>query len=125
MTDKTTVEPIQPVVVTVVGTGDGVGSPLTTGTTATTPDHQPNLVIQVVTPLVAILVRFANAYATMLLGLLTVGVTTNALPASDFLHLLAKCASLSLAGPSVALGKDLITILGGLEKKFPIATGSV
>lgn len=115
---------IPPVVVTVVGEPQD-GSPLTTGTVGSTPDHQPNLVVQVVTPLVAILIRFTNLYLVTLLGLLAGGVTTGAIPASDFAHLVVKCAALSLAGPTLGLLKDAITILGGLEKKFPLLTGSV
>lgn len=117
---------ITPLVVTMVGTGTGDGgAPIPTGTTAVTPDHQPNLIVQVISPLVAVLVRFANAYVTTLVGLVTVGLTTDALPAADFGALVWRCASLSLAGPAVSGAKDIITILGGLEKKFPLLTGNV
>jgi len=116
--------PVEPMVVSIVGTGDG--SKLASGTIATTPGaHQPNVIVQVVTPIAALGIRFANAYVTTLVGLVTVGVTTDALPAQDFAHLVVKCCSLSLAGPGVALGKDLITILGRLERKYPLLTGSV
>lgn len=116
--------PVEPVIVSMIGTGDGGHLP--TGTIATTPgEHQPNVIVRVVTPIAALGIRFANAYVTTLVGLLTVGVTTDALPAADFAHLVVKCASLSLAGPGVALGKDLITILGRLERKYPLLTGNV
>lgn len=122
MTDSS---PIEPVVVAVVGnTGTGSGAPLE-AMTVKTPDHQPNLVIQVVTPLAAVLIRFLNSYLTTLIGLVTVGLTTDALPAADFGQLVVRCLSLSLAGPAVGFGKDVITILSGLEKKFPLGTGNV
>lgn len=122
---KTTVSrPVEPVVVTVIGTGDG--SRLADGTIATTVGlHEPNVIVTVIGPVLALSIRFANAYVTAMLGLLTVGLTTHALGAQDFLHLAIKCASLSLAGPTVALAKDVVTILGKLEQKFPLLTGSV
>lgn len=122
--EKTSVQPIAPLPITMIGTS-GAGSPMVDGQVVVTPDHQPNIVVRVVTPLVAIAIRFANAYLTALLGLVTVGLTTNAITAPDFLHLVVKCAGLSLAGPCVALAKDAITVLGGLEKRFPLLTGSV
>lgn len=127
MTDpiKTATEPIQPVVITVIGgTGDG-GAPLTTGTVATTPDHQPNIVLTVVTPLVAILVRFINVYVGMVVGLLGTAMTSNAIPAPDFWHLFLKCASLAIGGAVVLSMKDIVTIFGKLEGKFPLASGSI
>ena len=122
---KTTASrPVEPVVVTVIGTGDG--SKLPTGTVATTQGpHEPNIIVAVVPPIMAIAIRFANSYVTALVGLVTVGLTTTALPAHDFWHLVVKCASLALAGPGVALGKDLITVLGRLEQKYPLLSGSV
>ena len=122
--DKTSLQPITPIQIAVIG-GTGDGAPLTSGQVMVTPDHQPNLVVRVVTPIVAIAIRFANAYLTALLGLVTVGLTTDAITAPDFGHLVMKCLGLSLAGPCVSLAKDLITILGGLEKKFPLLTGSI
>lgn len=128
MEDETKVVPqaIAPVVVTMVGTGTGDGgAPIPSGTVAKTPDHQPNLVVQVVTPLAAVLIRFANSYLTTLTGLVTVGLTTDVLPAVDFAHLVVRCAGLSLAGPVVGLIKDVITLLSNLEKKYPLLTGNV
>ena len=118
--------PIQPLPVTMIGVReDGTGVPMTDGQVVVTPASQPNLVIRVITPIVAISVRFVNAYITTLVGLVTVGLTTDVLPTADFGQLVLRCASLSLAGPCVSLAKDLITILGGLERKYPLSTGSV
>lgn len=126
MTDEQMkVAPIAPVTVTLIGSGTGDGSPIPNNSMLRTPDHQPNIIVKVVTPLAAVLIRFVNAYATVWVGLVTVGLTTDELPAADFAHLAWKCAGLSLAGPIVSAVKDCITILGNLEKKYPIATGNV
>lgn len=125
--DKTSIESIAPITVTMVGSGGGTGdgAPISNNQMLHTPDHQPNVIVKVVTPIVALLIRFGNAYVTALVGLVTVGLTTDALPAADFYHLVVRCAGLSLAGPAVAAAKDAITIFQGLEKKFPLLTGSV
>lgn len=117
--------PIEPLPVTLIGVRNDAGAPITNGQVITTPDHQPNLVVQVVNPIIAILIRFASAYLTALVGLLVGGPATGLIGAGDLWHLILKCASLALAGPVVALFKDIVTILTGLERKFPIATGNV
>lgn len=130
MTDPIKVEtaPIEPVTVTVIGgTGDG-GAPLTTGTVGTTPDHQPNFVALVVTPLAAILIRFVNQFLTTLVGLVAAGMTPaggKLLYTSDFVHLVMTCATLSIAGAGLGLLKDCLTIFSKLEKDHPLLTGSV
>ncbi len=122
--EKTETTPIQPMTVTVIsGTGDG--APIPSGTVMATPDHQPNLIIQVVGPIAAILVRFINTFLTALLGILMGAMTSNVIQASDFIHLVYKCAGLAVAGAGVGLLKDLITVFGKLEGKYPLATGSV
>ncbi len=116
--------PVEPVTVAVIGTGDG--SRLPTGTTATTPNpHEPNILVQVVSPLVAVSIRFINTFLTVLLGILTGAMATNVITAPDFLHLLYKCAGLSVAGAVVGLLKDLVTVFGRLEQKNPLLTGNV
>lgn len=117
--------PVEPVVATVIGTGDS--SRLPNGTIAETPGRaQPNVVVKVIPPLAAIAVRFANAYLTTLVGLITAGlVGKDAIPSTDFAHLVLTCAGLSLAGPIVDMLKNLITVLGRLEGRYPLWTGSV
>lgn len=117
--------PVEHVVTTVIGTGDG--SRLANGTIAETPgSNTPNLVVKVIPPLVAILVRFANAYVTTLVGLITAGIVgKDVIPAADFGALFVLCAKLSLAGPCVDALKNLVTVLGRLEGKYPLLTGSV
>lgn len=116
---------IEPVSVAIIGGTVPAGSPLTTGTTATTPDHQPNLVVTVITPIMALLIRALNVYVTAVVGLLAAAMTSNAITAPDFAHLLLKCAGLAIGGTVVMLLKDIVTVTSGLERKFPLATGSV
>jgi|SRR6185436_20304763 len=117
----TTTEVMPPVPITVIGNSDG----LVTGTKATTPPDQPNLVVNVVQPVVALVVRFVNVYVGNVVGLLAVGMTSDALAAPDFLQLLLKCASLGVAGAVVLSLKDIVTVFGRLEQRFPLASGSV
>ncbi len=124
MGEKVITGPVEPVKVAIVGTGDG-GLPAS-GTIATTPgSHNPNLIVEVISPIVALIVRFLNVYIGSLVGLLAAGMTSNAIPASDFWHLFLKCASLAVAGAVVLSLKDIVTIFAGLEKKFPLGSGSV
>lgn len=125
MTDqKSATFDLPPVAVTVIGTkSDAIPAP---GTVAVTPkETQPNLIVNVVTPLAAILIRFVNAYLTMLVGLVSAGMATNIIPAQDFGQLVLACAKLSVAGAGLGLLKDLVTVFGKLEQKFPLLTGSV
>jgi len=116
--------PVEPVVVTIIGTGDS--SKLPTGTEAETPGaHQPNLVVSMVGPVLAVSIRFINTFLTVLLGILMGAMGTDVIPASDFWDLLFKCAGLSVAGAVVGLIKDLITVFGRLEQKNPLLTGNV
>jgi hypothetical protein len=130
MEDKmTTSAPVEPVHTTVIGVGNASQEFLPSGTIATTPGAaQPNLIINVITPLVAILVRFGNLFGTTLVGLLVAAMTPaggKLLYTHDFWSMLLTCANLSL--PVAALGfiKDLVTIFGRLENKFPLLTGKV
>lgn len=128
-TDHKTTEsrPVAPVTVAIVGTGDG--SRLASGTVATTAgSHEPNIVIQAVQPVVAVGVRFANTFLIQLVGLLVAAMTptgATVLHARDFFHLVALCAGLALPGAGLGFLKDLVTIFGRLEQKFPLATGSI
>jgi len=115
---------VEPISVTVIGTGDG--SKLPTGTLATTPgEHNPDIKTYVIGPLLAVFIRFMNSFLTALVGILTGAMATGVITAPDFLDLLLKCAGLSVAGATVGLIKDCVTIFGRLEQKFPLASGSV
>lgn len=119
---------LQPVAVTVIGQGavTGGSTPMETGLVATTPAaNQPNLLVTVISPLAAIGIRFVNTYLTVLAGLVAAGLTSEIIPHTDFIALVLRCAGLSVAGAGVGLLKDLVTIFGRLEHKFPLLTGNV
>lgn len=124
--------------VKVVAVG-GAGTGLQPGTEVKveTPAGQPNASIQVVGPLVALFVRFGHLYFLTLSGIIGGAITAHALAGSDttqqqllihyadFGDLVWKSAQLSLAVPGVGLIKDLVTIFGKLEQRFPFLTGNV
>lgn len=112
-----------PISVAAIGTGTGDGG--VTKTELVTSGKEPNVILTVVRPLFAILIRFINSYLTMLVGLVGAGMVSNIIPASDFIHLVTKCGILSLAGAGFSFLKDLVTIFGNLEKKYPLLTGSI
>jgi hypothetical protein len=108
----------------------GLTGPIPPGpVTIATPDpHQPNLVVTVIGPVLAIVIRFANTFLLQFSGLIAAGLTPvggKLLYTSDFLHLALVCASLSLPGAGVGLIKDLVTVFGKLEGKYPLLTGSI
>jgi hypothetical protein len=116
--------PPTPVAVTMIGgTGDGAISK--EKILATTPEQHANLLITVVSPLMALLIRFINSYLTILVGLVAAGMSSDVIPAKDFGDLVLRCAGLSLAGAGLGALKDLVTIFGKLESKFPLLTGNV
>ena len=126
MADEKSTEPrpVEPINVAVIGTGDARRLP--TGTVAETPgEHMPNVVTKVVTPIVALVIRFINVFLPVFSGILSAAMVTNMIPATDFLNLVAKSASMAFAGTCMAFMKDVITIFGKLEQKFPLLTGNV
>lgn len=124
----TAASPLAPVSVTVIGTSEVAGgpAPMVSGTIATTPaTNQPNLAVTVISPFLAIGIRFVNTYLTILVGLVAAGMTSDAIPSTDFFNLVLKCAGLSVAGAGIGLLKDTLTIFSRLEGKFPLLTGNV
>ncbi len=118
---------VPPIVMTVIGdgTGDG-GAPLPQSTTFKTPDHQPDVVVNVISRALAIGIRGLNVFLTVFLSLTGIGnlahaVAGDALPSIDF-HSAIWFAFLAGAGEAA---KSLLTITSGLEKKYPLGTGSI
>ena len=121
---------IPAVEVTIIGAGAGAGTssgaPIPSGTMLATADHQPNVIVNVVTPLVAIGVRFGNSFCVSLAGSLAAGgLTEKLIPHVDFTTLVQGSVMLAACIAGVGLLKDLATVFSGLEKKFPLASGSV
>ncbi len=122
--EKVVTIPTPPVVVTVIGTGDG----LVDHTKATTPPDQPNLIVRIVPPAIALAARFGNLFLTTFVGLLVAGMTPaggKLLYTSDFAHLALTCANLSVPIAVLGFAKDLVTVFGKLEGKYPLSTGSI
>jgi len=119
---KTVTEVMPPVAVTLIGTGDGV----TRNVTATTPHDQPNLAVTIISPLVAIFVRAGNTFCVSLGGSLAAGgMTSKVIPHADFWGMVEPAVILAAVIAGVGLVKDFGTVFSGLEKKFPLASGSV
>lgn len=90
--------------------------------TLSTPYGHPDLLITVVTPLAAILVRSAKAYLQTLVGLLTAagfGVTLLTPVPGDFFVTLKICAGLSIAAGVMSLLTNTLLLLTALGDKFP------
>lgn len=119
-----------PVTVSIIGTEattPAATTPLTSGTLAETPTGQPDVRVNVVAPMMAIGVRFLHVFLVSFVGLVTaagIGVTGMDPNISLQTALLAALKpSLAIAG--VETLKNLITIFGRLEGKYPLATGSI
>ncbi len=116
---KTTASrPVNPVVVTVIGTGDAGRLP--TGTVARTDGvHQPNVITTVVTPLLLLLLRGSKAFMVSFVGVIGVGGPTGIIPAHSFWDLALKAASLSVGVGFMAVANALVEVLTKLDQKFP------
>jgi hypothetical protein len=112
-----------PVTISIVGTGTGDGggmAPTPNGTIAVTPGQQPDLRINVVTPVIAIMVRFLHLFLVSFSG----AIGANELGIIDIGGLTPKLA-IALSAAGVGSIKDLITVFGRLEGKYPLISGSI
>lgn len=114
----TTVSELPPQSITIVGTGDSRFPEISTGMVAETPGkHVPNVVFNVVPPIIALLVRFGHNFFVALVGSIGAGTLMDI----DFW----KCVTLAASVAGAAVVKDLVTIFKNLENKYPLLTGSV
>jgi len=123
------------VTVSIVGTGHEVGggvAPVPNGTILSTPGIQPDIKMNVVTPLLAGAVRFIHEFLQAFLGVLTaagIGVGTGAAGAVGIAPDMATVVwgAAATAGITAGLGaiRNLITIFGRLEGKYPLLTGGI
>ncbi len=114
--DVLKMEPQAPNVVTMIGTGDGGITPQL----VKTPAGQPDLRIQIISPVVGITSRFVVTFLGSVVGLIGAGSASTIIPAHDFMDLFWKCCQLSLGAAIVGLCKDLVTIFTKLSNKFPL-----
>ncbi len=120
-------EPITAIVIKGVSDQPAGTNPVLDGTIAVTPDHMPNVVTKVITPLVALLIRFGFMFFTSLAGTLTgAGVSGQTIiPWTDFTQLIEKAALLALTIALVDLVKNIATLFTKLEQTHPLMSGSV
>ena len=114
----------KPVTISIVGTGNSEGggvAPTPDGTIATTPGEQPNLLVNVVPPVIAIAVRFVNQWLIAFGGFIGADVITPDLFSLD----LRQMALAALATALIGLIKNLITVFGRLEGRYPLFTGTI
>ena len=129
MADDQFVGPAPVKVAVIAGTGDGsLPAHLHEQTLGTPGSSTPNVVLKVVPVAAALAIRFGNAYVTTLVGIVTAMMTPygqDMIPSRDFADVLSKAALLAISGPVVDLLKNLITVFGKLEGKYPLMTGNV
>ncbi len=118
---------VPPLVVAMVSAGPtDLGAPIPSGTEAKTPDHQPNVILTVVSRAGAVAIRAANVGITVFLSITSIGNLASAMIGDDVPTINFKNAlwMASLAALGEAL-KSTATILSGLEKAHPLYTGNV
>jgi len=94
------------------GTGDGT---IKKGLIETA-QGQVNIYQTVITPIIAILIRFCKTFAVSLSGSLAGGGVTGAIPS----NLLKSSIIIALSIAGVDAIKNFATLFGGLETKFPL-----
>lgn len=130
--DKTTESrTVEPVVVTVIATGDA--SKLPAKIEATTEGaHFPDFIVRSFPPVRALAVRFGYMYFFTLNGFLAPkflpasdDTIINAIQSTDFLHLLRTGCLIALVPAVGSLVKDIGVVFTRLQQKYPLLTGSV
>ena len=122
-----------PVPVTLIGTSDNGLVPTTDRMVAhTVPSDQPNLYVKVITPILAIGIRALNLFLLTFSavlsaeGLAATGFDpTNVIKIADFKQAVMVAAWLGFLSAFVGTVKNLITVFGQLEGKYPLASGSI
>ncbi len=118
----------EPITAIVIKGSEPVGTtPMPDGMVVTTDNHYANIRTKVVTPLVALLVRFGFMFFTSLAASLTGGAMAgqNIIVWHDFQELLYKAAVLAIITAAIDLVKNLGTIFTRLEQTHPLMTGNV
>jgi hypothetical protein len=124
---------MEPVQVSIVGSGTGHGGSLMppSGTIAETPRGQPDLVVNIVRPSVAVAVRFIHVFLTTFVGVIgaagigAANIGPELLAAGNFGEVMKTAALVAASSAGVGALKDIITVFGRLENKYPLVTGSI
>lgn len=114
---------VSPIVVTVVGKGSEVG---VSGAIGVTPDNQANLITRVISPLMALAVRFGHRFIDALIGAEALK-TLDTMADWNLIQGGAFKAALMIALATAVWGliRDLGTVFTKLEGRFPLSTGNV
>lgn len=116
----------QPVVIATIGTtSQGTGSG---DVHLETQPGIPNVTVKVITPLIAILVRFGHTFLDTFiatLGVAETGVLSSLIQAPDFPAKVKAAAIIAFGAAALGLAKNVLTIFKGWEGKYPLATGSI
>lgn len=133
MPDEKTTESrsVDPVVVTVITTGDASRLPSTTEA-KTEGAHMPDFIVQAFSPTRALAVRFGYMYFFTLNGFLAPKMlpassdpVIAAIQAADFFHLFQTGCLIALVPAVGSLLKDIGVVFTRLQQKYPLLTGSV
>ncbi len=125
-----------PVSVAIVGTGDDGMTPGQDRVLAHTPGDQPNLFVKVITPAMAIFIRAVNLFLVTFSAILSAeglaatgldptGALKSVISVADFKQAVFIAAWLGFVSAFVGTVKNLITVFGQLEGKYPLASGSI
>ncbi len=115
---------LPPVAVTVIGTkGDAIPADGTIATVAS--PSAPNVQIRTITPFIAVLIRFCNNFSLGMAGSLGAVWGTGYIPFTGAVDGFRKAFVMTLIVVIPVMLKDVATAFSGLEKKYPLATGSI
>lgn len=114
---------VSPILVTVVGSGKEVG---VSGAVGVTGEGQANLITQVITPVMALAVRFGHRFIDALIGAEALK-TLDTMADWNLIQGGAFKAALMIALATAVWGliRDLGTVFTKLEGRFPLSTGNV
>ena len=120
---------MEPVQISIVG-GTGSGGDVSNTPPkmmAETASGQPDFVVNIIRPSLAIFVRFIHLFLTTFVGALTAaGIGgENLLGATDFQGVVQHGALMALSVGGTGFLKDLVTVFSRLEGKYPLMTGSI
>ena len=110
----------QPTAAPTIVTVSAVSAMPTTAGMVQTGDHP--IEVRVISPFLIIGIRATRVYFQTLSGLVVAGVTTNAIPAKDFVHLVMLCMGLSVASAGVSLLQNTVELFNKLDQKYPSLT---
>jgi hypothetical protein len=95
-------------------------SGMASGRVLRTPEGRRDLALLVITPLMAILVRALKTFLQTWIALMGASLTTDLIPARDFFHRAAICASLAVAASVMSVATNVSGLLTALGEKFPL-----